>query len=280
MPPEIIFALLSMCFLGTSDFLYKWGQRWDLRGGPFMLVQNFAYMPTAFVLAYLRSDLIWSPGLWYGLLNGVLAFTAFLFILLAMRSGEAVSLIPIVRLNFAVTALLTITLIGEEVNLLKGLALLLAGSAVLAGGGRLFSGRDQRRSLFLAVGAMFLFGFIGLFIKLGLGMGATPAAMTLAQSIGVFCMAFPFAIYSGDSLPRRGGALWVPLMCGVLTSSSYVSLSVGFTYGDAVVIAPIAQLSFVLTGILAIVFLGERLSIRKSLGVACAVVSILIFAAA
>ena len=269
-----------MCFLGTSDFLYKWGQKWDLRGGPFMLVQNFAYMPTAFVLAYLRSDLIWSPGLWFGLLNGVLAFTAFLFILLAMRRGEAVSLIPIVRLNFAVTALLTITLVGEEVNLLKGLALLLAGSAVLVGGGRIFSGRDQRRPLALAVGAMFLFGFLGLFIKLGLGMGATPAAMTLAQSIGVFCMALPFAIYSGDSLPRRGGALWVPLMCGVLTSSSYVSLSVGFTYGDAVVIAPIAQLSFVLTGTLAIIFLKERLSIRKSLGVACAVASILIFATA
>jgi drug/metabolite transporter (DMT)-like permease len=281
-PPEIIFALLSMCFLGTSDFLYKWGQKWDLRGGPFMLVQNFAYMPTAFLLAYFRSDLIWSLGLWFGLLNGVLAFTAFLFILLALRHGEAVSLIPIVRLSFAITALLTITLIGEEVNLIKGLALLLAGSAVLVGGGRIFSGQGQgqRRSLFLAVAAMFLFGFIGLFIKLGLGMGATPAAMTLAQSIGVFCMALPFSIYSGDSLPRRGGALWVPLICGVLTSSSYVSLSVGFTYGDAVVIAPIVQLSFVLTGALAIIFLGERLSVRKSLGVVCAVVSILIFATA
>ena len=72
----------------------------------------------------------------------------------------------------------------------------------------------------------------------------------------------------------------MPLMCGVLTSSSYVSLSVGFTHGDAVVIAPIAQLSFVLTGILAIIFLGERLSIQKSIGAACAVVSILIFAMA
>ena len=280
LPPEIVFALLSMCFLGTSDFLYKWGQKWDLRGGPFMLVQNFAYMPTAFGLAFLRSELAWNPGLWFGLLNGVLAFTAFLFILLAMRRGEAVTLIPIVRLNFAVTALLTITLIGEEVTLLKGAALLLAGSAVLAGGSGIFSGRGDRRALALAVGAMVLFGFIGLFIKIGLGMGANPAAMTLAQSLGVFCMALPYAIRSGDPMPRRGGALWVPLVCGVLTSSSYVSLSVGFTYGDAVVIAPIAQLSFVLTGLLAVIFLGESLSPRKGVGVACAVLSILIFAAA
>ena len=99
MPPEIVFALISMGCLGTSDFLYKWGQRWDLRGGPFMLLQNFAYMPTAFALTFIRSELAWSPGLWLGLLNGALAFTAFLFILLAMRRGEAISLIPIGRLG-------------------------------------------------------------------------------------------------------------------------------------------------------------------------------------
>lgn len=278
MPPEIFFALISMGCLGTSDFLYKWGQRWNLRGGPFMLIQNFSYMPTAFVLTYIRQELAWSPGLWFGLLNGVLAFTAFLFILLAMRRGEAVSLIPIVRLNFAVTALLTITLIGEEVTVLKGIALVLAGAAVLFGGGSVILGGRDRHSLMFATGAMFLFGFIGLFIKLGLAMGANPAAMTLAQSIGVFCLALPYAIFSRDPMPRRSGALWVPLACGILTSCSYVSLSTGFTYGDAVVIAPIAQLSFVLTGLLAIVFLGEHLSSQKGLGVACAIFSILIFA--
>jgi drug/metabolite transporter (DMT)-like permease len=280
MPPEIVFALISMGCLGTSDFLYKWGQRWDLRGGPFMLLQNFAYMPTAFALTFIRSELAWSPGLWLGLLNGALAFTAFLFILLAMRRGEAISLIPIVRLNFAITALLTITFIGEEVNALKGIALFLAGAAVLSGGVGVIAGGRDRRSLALAAGAMCLFGFIGLFIKLGLAMGANPAAMTLAQSVGVFCLALPYAVFSGDSMPRRGGGLWVPLACGILTSSSYVSLSVGFTHGDAVVIAPIAQLSFVLTGLLAIVFLGERLSTRRALGMACAVFSILIFTAA
>ena len=40
MRPEIIFALFSLGLLGTSDFLYKWGQRYDLRSGPFMLVRS------------------------------------------------------------------------------------------------------------------------------------------------------------------------------------------------------------------------------------------------
>lgn len=278
MPPEIVFALFSLGLLGTSDFLYKWGQRYDLRSGPFMLVQNFAYMPTAFGLAGFRGELAWSPGLWLGFLNGLLAFGAFLFILIAMRRGEAVSLIPIVRLNFAITAILTITIIGEEITLIKGAALALAAFAVIAGGSGILSGGGDRRALTLAVSAMCMFGVIGLFYKIGLRMGAAPAAMTAAQSVGVFFSAFPFSFISGDPLPRRGGALGIPLVCGVLTSSSYVSLAVGFTYGDAVVVAPIAQLSFVLTGVLAVLFLKERLSLRKGMGVGFAILSVLLFA--
>ncbi len=277
MRPEIVFALFSLVLLGTSDFLYKWGQRFELRSGPFMLVQNFAYMPTAIGLALYRGELIWSPGLWFGFVNGFLAFTAFLFILIAMRKGEAVTLIPIVRLNFAVTVVLTVTLLGEEITPVKGTALVLAALAILAGGSGILSGGGGRRALMLAASAMCLFGVIGLLYKIGLRMGAAPAAMTTAQSIGVFCSALPFFILTKDPLPRRGGALWIPLICGVLTSSSYVSLAVGFTYGDAVVVAPIAQLSFVLTGLLAILFLRERLSLRKGLGVGFAVLAVLLF---
>ena len=78
-------------------------------------------------------------------------------------------------------------------------------------------------------------------------------------------------------MPRRGVPLWLPFVCGVLTSSSYVAIAVGFTYGEAVVVAPIAQLSFVLTGVLAIIFLKEKLTLRKGVGVVFAAASVLLF---
>lgn len=278
MAPEIQFALFSLAFLGISDFFYKWGQRWQLRVGPFMLLQNLAYLPTAFTLAYLRDEIVWSTGLWFGLLNGVLAFTAFLFVLLALRRGEAVALVPIVRLNFAITALLAISLLGEQLTVIKAFALLLAAFAVLAVGGSVISAAGDRRSLWFAIGAMCLFGFIGLFYKLGLNAGAAPAAMTVAQSVGVFFIALPFAIQQGDPLPRKGVPLWLPFVCGILTSCSYVSFAVAVRYGDVVVVASIAQLSFVLTGVLAIVVLKEQLTIRKSFGVVFAVLCVALFA--
>ncbi|MFQ5995242.1 MAG: EamA family transporter [Acidiferrobacterales bacterium] len=280
MPPEIIFALLSLVFLGVSDFLYKWGQRWDLRGGPFMLLQNLAFLPTALALAYYRDEIFWSPWLWLGFANGIFAFTAFLFVLLALRWGEAVVLTPIVRLNFAVTAALTVSLLGEAVSFAKGVALLLAALAVLTAGGAGLTTGGDRRAFLLALSAMGLFGFVGLFYKLSLNMGAPPAGMTVAQSVGVFCVALPFAIQRGDSIPRQGVPLWLPLVCGVLTSCSYVALAVGMSYGDAVVVAPIAQLSFVLTVVLAVVLLKERLTLRKGFGVVFAILTVFIFASA
>ncbi|MEE9276064.1 MAG: DMT family transporter [bacterium] len=277
MRPEILFALGSLVLLGANDFLYKWGQRWELRAAPFMLLQNCAYLPTAFGLAYLRGELIWAPGLLFGLLNGFLAFTAFLCLLLALRRGEAVAIVPIVRLNFAVTALLTVSFLGEELTGTKGLALILAAGAVLAGSRGVLAAGGERRSLILALSATCLFGFIGLFYKLGLRFGAAPAALTAAQPVGVYCMAAPFFLRRGDPIPRRGPPLWIPLICGVLTSSSYVFIAVGFTYGDAVVVAPIAQLSFVLTGLLAVLFLRERLSPGKAIGVLLAVSCVALF---
>jgi drug/metabolite transporter (DMT)-like permease len=191
-----------------------------------------------------------------------------------------VVLAPIVRLNFAVTALLTISLLGESLTLLKGIALLLAALAVIAGGSATHTGDTDRRAFWLALSAMGMFGLIGLFYKFAINNGAPPAGMTLFQSIGVFFVAVPFALYRRDPLPRRGVPLWLPFVCGVLTASSYVSLAVAMTHGDAVVVAPIAQLSFVLTGALAVLILRERLTTRKAFSVGLAILSVLLFATA
>lgn len=279
MPPEVAFALLSLAFLGVSDFLYRWGQRAEvLHGGPFMLVQNLAYLPAAFAMTYARGELYWVPELSLGLVNGLLAFIGFLFVLMALRRGEALVLAPIVRLNFAVTGLLTVLLLGEQIDATKAIALALAAAAILAGGSGLRSVGRDRRPFWLALSAMGIFGLMGLFYKFAINHGAPPAGMVLFQSIGVFFVAVPFAIQQRKPVPRRGTALWVPVTCGVLTSASYVALAVAMRHGDAVVVAPIAQLSFVLTGVLAVLFLRERLTPRKTAAVGCAIASVLLFA--
>jgi len=278
MNPEFLFALISLTCLGLSDFFYRYGQRFGLKPGPFMLLQNVAYIVTAVSLGATHGDLVFHPSLAYGLANGVMAFLAFLFILLALKDGEATALVPIVRLNFAVTGLLTVALLGEQLSAARIIAALLAAIAIILMGSGVRAAARDRRPLAFAIGAMLLFGVIGLFYKFALRDGATPGAMVVAQSIGVFLMAVPFALYRREPIAWRGPRLLVPLLCGVLTATSYVALANAFTTGDAVVVAPIAQLSFVFTAVLAMLFLGERLGFRKLTGLFIAIVAVLVFA--
>ena len=78
---------------------------------------------------------------------------------------------------------------------------------------------------------------------------------------------------------QRPKVKWVApiVLCGALIASSYVAVGIAFSYGDAVVVAPIAQLSFVLTGLLAIFFLKEKLNSRKAISIVCAILSVLVF---
>ena len=276
--PEIAYALVALVCLGVSDFLYRWGHRADVRGAPFMLLQNFAYIPTAVGFALAREELVFSAALGFGFVNGLLAFTGFLLLLYALRQGEAVSLVPIVRLNFVVTALLTIYFLGESLNVHKAVAVCLAVCAIIAAGAHVAAATRHRHALSMAIGAMLCFGFIGLLYKLGLRAGAPPTALVVAQSIGTFTLALPFAVWQRQKLPGSGVPLWLPLACGVLLSASYVALSIAFSLGDAVVVAPIAQLSFVLTGVLAVVLLHEQLTRRKVLAVGCASLAVIAFA--
>lgn len=278
MQPEIFYALICLVCLGLSDFLYRFGQRYDLRPAPFMLLQNLAYICCACLFGVFNQQLSWNTGLIYGVANGWLAFFAFLFVLLALARGEIIRLVPLIRLNFAITAALTIVFLGESINLSRIIGLALCAAAILTIGASRRQSRSDRIATLFAVGAMLSFGLMGLLFKLGLGAGATPGAMVLAQSLGVFSLALPFAIYRRQQFVLHGGKLWIPICCGTLTALSYIALATAFTHGDAVVVAPIAQLSFVLAVSLSVIFLGERLSLNKVSGILFATGGIVILA--
>jgi len=131
MPPQIPLALTCLACLGVSDFLYRFGQRYGLKPGPFMMIQNLAYIATAFAISSMLGELQFSPALALGLVNGIMAFLAFLFILLALKDGEATALVPIIRLNFAVTGLLTVVFLSEPLTGARIVAIFLVAFAIL-----------------------------------------------------------------------------------------------------------------------------------------------------
>ena len=276
MKPEILFALFSLFSIGCSDFLYKLSHKWEVKPSTFMLFQNLSIFPTAFGVAYYREEMIWNNFLLLGFLNGFMAFLAFLFVVFSLTNSGAISVVTIVRLNFILTSLLAIVFLGEDLSLYKMLAIFLCVISILSIGfdkSFLFS---EKSSFYYALLSMCLFGLIGFFIKLSLGFGALPSGMILAQTFGVFSLTIPYVFMRREKLPQNKLSLVLPFLCGILTYASYLSLSFALVYGEAIVVTPIAQLSFVFTGILSVLFFKERLSLKKGLGISFAILAVLI----
>ncbi len=75
-----------------------------------------------------------------------------------------------------------------------------------------------------------------------------------------------------SSAPLQGATAAVLLLFGL------VMLLAGLARGEASVLVPVAQLSFVVTAGLGFVFLRETLTLRKGLGLAFAIAALICFA--
>ena len=276
MDPAIFFALFSLFSLGCSDFLYKLSHKWDVKPSTFMLFQNLTILPAAFGVVFFRGEFIWNDFLILGLVNGFMAFLAFLFVLFSLKETGAISVVTIIRLNFIITSILAITFLNEHLTIYKALAIFLCVISILSIGFNRFILHDEKISFFYAFLSMFLFGLIGFFIKLSLLFGAFPSGMIAAQTFGVFTLTVPYVLIRREKLPKKKLSLIIPFICGILTFASYLSLSFALVYGEAIVVTPIAQLSFVFTGLLSILFFRERLTLKKGLGILFAILAVFI----
>ena len=264
-------ALAAAVCIGTSDFIYRSAAR-AADPARWMLIQSLAFAAVVAPIAVARGTTL-GAGALYGLANGPINLLAFYCVLRALARGDALALAPVARLNFVVTAMLTVPILGEALTSRRALGLSLAVAAVLLVGRHYARVAEDRGALVYALAAMLASGLAGLLFKLGLAAGASPLTLVSAQGAG-----FVLSAACAVALGRRDGAcapLPAALACGVLVAGFYLALTEAFTMADAVVVAPIAQLGFVLTAILSVWLLGERLTASRlaALGLAVGAVA-------
>jgi uncharacterized membrane protein len=169
-------------------------------------------------------------------------------------------------------------LLGEHLSGLRLLAigLAVAGILSLADLGRLREGRVGAGSLATLLLAMVLFGVSATIYKAAMGAGVGPGTFLVVQ--GSTFLALGLVLSALTDRLRINRATWVHApFCGVLLSSALFLLLASLRLGDATVSVPISQLSFVLTSLLAVAFLRERLSRGRVLGTAAAVLAVVTF---
>ncbi len=285
MQPVVIFALLSMALAGTADFVYKRTALAGAMPSSFLFAQSWFFGMTALVFGLATESLRFHPALLLGPLAAVVVFSGMRMFLMSLRHGEATVNTPIFRLSFVVTVGLAILFLGEQLTIRKLTGFGLAATSILLLTG--FSVRrfvqdglshGRRRSILLAVLAMGCMGFLSFLYAVAARLGATGPSFILSQFCAFTLIALFHALRREGGLRLSRGVLVNAPFAGIFNSAGFICLILALQRGEASVAVPISQMSFVVTTVLAVIVYREGLTLRKSLGLAAALVTILAFA--
>jgi transporter family protein len=280
-PPYILLALLSMLMIGIYDFIYSKAVRKGISAGTMTCSQACLFVPTVTLWAYFEGTYIWTP---YTFLGPVAALLIFFGIWAFMRSvglGEASVSTPIYRINFVITALVAILFLGEQLTLRKGVGFLLAAASIFflsefRIGGRSIP-RNRTPSILWALAAMTSVGLRNIVYKLGVSGGVAPAMLLHSQGLCFISIAFIYArlTQGGPRFSRKGWAHGSASCASIVVG--LIALLAALKRGEASVVTPIGQLSFVVSTLMATFWMRERFTKRKLVGLLLAVATIAAF---
>lgn len=272
-----------MVIQSLTDCVYKRAQVKGAVPETFLVYQSYSFGLTAFLvvlaLSAFRADLTaWK----YGPACGLVGFAAYYFFLRSLKGGQVSVNTMIFRLSFVLTALLAVAFLGEALTPRKVLGLAAAGLAVatltVLSGARRGEGGDGTRGAdsdgrgkgrAFALAALVCLGTLSFLYKLAAREGVPAPTLIFIQ----FAFFSPSAmIYA--ALRRR--FVWHPvsvahgLGAGVLLSLALILLVSALMVGEAGVMVPINQMSFVLTAALAVPWFGETWTGAKTAAVVLA----------
>ena len=281
-PPYIWFALLAMVLYGVADFAYGSAARKGVSAATMTSSQACFVLPATGVWAWVEDTYIWTRPTLLGLAAAILIFFGFWAFMRSVRLGEASISTPIYRINFVITALIAIFFLGEPMTLRKGIGFLLAGASIFfISNFRIAETELHGRggSIFWALAAMCAVGLLNIVYKLGVANGVSPAMFLHSQAVFFINIAFGFA-YLTQGGPRFSRTGWAhSFTSGVSFTVGIIAFLTAFQTGQASVVTPIVQLSFVVSVLMATWWLSERFTARKLAGLALAAATIAAFSA-
>lgn len=278
----VLHALLTLFCFGLNDLLFKRAAQRGAASHQMMMVLTLTMVPFFVAYGLLTQSVALAPAALWGALGGLFAFYGFYNFSRSLSAGAVSVLAPVFRLQFVVTAVLALAFLGERLSAAKvgGLALAVASVWLLLGGGagaRTGIPREAVARVLLATAAVGVAFFL---FKLALRQGAPPASVLLCQVVALSSASTAFSLYRDRGFAASRTALRYGIPFGVSQAIGFGALIVGLAAGEASVLVPIAQLSFVLTAAVGLAFFGEAATARKLGGLAAAVGAVALLALA
>lgn len=269
-------ALGAMVFYGLADWVYKRAAERGVQAHHFLPLQAFFFAPGIFLYGLATGTLVFDTAFAWGTSAGVLVFVALYNFARSLASGAVSIVAPVFRLSFCITAALAVWLLDEPLTLWKlaGLAAALVAVWLLLGDGAAPAGRTTTGSVARVVVATVAMGLVSFVYKLGALAGGSPATVLAGQASVFLPLATLFAIARDRGFRPLPGGWRYGATTAVLLLFGLVMLIAGLADGEASVLIPVAQLSFVVTAALGVIILRERMTPRKGVGLAFAVAAL------
>jgi drug/metabolite transporter (DMT)-like permease len=283
MNEPLVYAFVAMVCYGLSDFIYKQAAAAGIRADHFLMAQGWLFCPLVIVYALATHTLVLDPAALWGSLAGAFVFLGFYYFIRSLAAGSVSVNAAVFRLNFVVTVLLVVVLLGEPLTSgrIAGLALALLATWLLLGAGAISNRvRDDttRRSLVLVAVATLAFGTSNFFHTLGLRHGALPETLAVAQAV-LFVPLATVVVYLADRTLRPPPVTFkYSAPAAIVLLGATICLLRSVARGEASVLVPIAQMGFVVAALLGIFILRERVTVRKVTGLAIALAALLALA--
>ncbi|MBO4303892.1 MAG: DMT family transporter [Lentisphaeria bacterium] len=273
----IVFAFCCLFCSAVNDFLFKLVTEKKTSRGYFMaLVGLLSFLALLLVQGKWqdpKATIVW------GLIGGFFSLTANILLIDAMSRQSAGICSTIYRLNLVAVVLGAYFFLGEKLNMSLIIGLVCATAAVLCflGGGNEEGGKNALLGTVLVILASLLRACMGLTYKYGFSHAADPDGVALITcgiwiAGGIFYAAVKGEIRTGFSfrLLRLG------VISGLLVGAIVYFMAKSVALGNVSIVIPIAQMSFIGTFLLSILFLKEKINFAKLAGIILGVAGIIL----
>lgn len=278
-----VYAFCCLIFSSLNDFVFKLYARHSRSRGVFVFwVGIFFY----FALVWLPTDNSTLPfTVFWGLFSGFLSVTANILLIEAMGMQSAGLCSTVYRLNLLLVVPGAILLFGEKLSVQQGIGILFALIAIFAFLPKSEEkiGQTENKKLklgfFLVVLAAVLRALMGLSYKYAFLNGADKNTVSILNAVmwiiggGLYSVFWEKKQLFKDMIIVKYGflsglmvAAIVFFMAGMLHSKE----------GDAALLLPLAQMSFLLTFVMGVVFLKEKASAQKVFALICGCIAIIL----
>ena len=277
---SILLGIGGMVGWGIYDFL---GSVFSKQIGSFksLFWSQLAGLISIFLLAlWLKADMAISSTTILAAIAAIVYSVGYLFFFKGFEKGNVPIIAATMNLWTVFTMFFAFVLMGQRLTATKsiGVLLIIAGATLASiDWGRI---RHQKPQLSLGVkeailGAFFfgIFWNISEIISEEIGWLST----TLLVKLGIVIFLLIFAFAKRQTLGRLNSsakAKAVILLMGAIEVGAVSLVNYGLTIGDAILITPIASALSIVTIMLAIVFLKDRVSKPQGLGIVMAIVGI------